>query len=122
MIENDRTLLIHNIEMLSGIPKSSVSRILLSKRYRSVVGVWVLLVANKQSRKESAQLIKSCLAEAGEMKCSRYIIEDETWVYHKKTYPSVDRRVRVKAGESRPQFPKLKNTPKKINGSYCDCS
>ena len=82
------------IEMLSGIFKSSVSRILLSKGYRKVVGVWVP-DANKQSRKESGQLLKSCLAEAGEMKYSRYIIEDETWVYDEKTYRSVDKRVRV---------------------------
>ena len=51
-------------------------------------------------------------AKAGEMKYSRYIIEDETWVFHEKKYRSVDGRVRVKAGESRPQFPKPKNTPK----------
>ena len=81
MIENDRKLSIRDIEMLSGIPKSSVSRILLIKGYCSVVGVWVPTVlsdANKQSRKESKKLIKPCLAEAGEMKYSRYIIEDET--------------------------------------------
>ena len=72
----------------------------------------VLSDANKQSRKERAQLIKSCLAEAGEMKYSRYIIEDETWVYHEKNR-SVDTQVHVKAGESRPQFPKPKNSPKK---------
>ena len=40
-IENDRTLLIRGIELLSGIPKSSVSRISVSKGYCSVVGVWV---------------------------------------------------------------------------------
>ena len=118
MIENDRTLLIRDIELLSGIPKSSVSRILVSKGYRSVVGVWVPTVlsdANKQRRKENAQLIKSCLAEAGE------IIEDETWIYHEYTYRSVDRQVRVKAGESRP-VSKTKKYSEKINGSYCDYS
>ena len=72
--------------------------------------------ANKQRRKENAQLIKSCLAEAGE------IIEDETWIYHEYTYRSVDRQVGVKAGESRTQFPKPKKYSEKINGSYCDCS
>ena len=58
MIENDRKLSIRDIDMLSGITKSSVSRILVSKGYRSVVGVWVPTVlsdANKQRRKENAQ-------------------------------------------------------------------
>ena len=76
MIENDRALSMHDIEMLSGISKLSVSRILLSKGYRSVVVVWV------------------------------------PTAFHEKTYLSVDRMVRVKAGESRLHFPNPKNTPK----------
>ena len=116
LIEADRGLSVRNIECMTNIPKSSVERILQTNGFRSILGIWVpklLTDANKEARIESANLIKCALLDAGDHRYSHFIVEDETWIYHDITYRSVDRRVRLKDGEFRPQFPKQKLTPAK---------
>jgi len=116
LINVDRRLSVRAIAYITNIPKSSVERILQKYGYRSVLGVWVpklLSDANKQSRIESAELIKNYLQKSGQRRYTRYVIEDETWIYHDVTFRNIDRRVRIKKNEPRPQFPKSKLTPAK---------
>lgn len=116
-VESDPRLSVRDLSELTGIPSTSVYRILTeSLDLHSVCSVWVphtLSAANLEQRVNSAQHIRHSLLSLGDAVYSRYVVEDETWIDFCGHRTKSENRVWIPKSAPRPQVPRPALTSKK---------